>query len=229
MSRFAPPPRRLAQSSSWVFDLDNTLYPASCLLFRAIERRMTQFVAETLGTDLDSAFKVQKQYFKDHGATMRGLMINHGVDPVRFLDYVHDVDLSPIPPSPQLDRALGRLPGRKLIFTNASVRHSERILGHLGIAHHFEAIFDIVASDYIPKPEPAVYATFVERYGVEPASSIMVEDIAVNLRPAAAMGMATLWVKTDTKWGQYKSDEPHVHHATEDLPGWLDELTSNVK
>lgn len=228
MNRSVVPPRRLAQATSWVFDLDNTLYPASCLLFKAIERRMTQFVAQILDTDLDAALKVQKQYFKAHGATMRGLMIHHGVDPTVFLDYVHDVDLSPIPKSPQLNNALGRLPGRKIVFTNASVRHSERILNHLDIAHHFEAIFDIVASDYVPKPEPTVYASFVERYGIEPTTSVMVEDIAVNLKPAAAMGMATLWIKTDTKWGQYGSDEPHVQHVTEDLPGWLDALTSDV-
>lgn len=208
-----------------MFDLDNTLYPAACRLFLVIERRMTQFVAELLETDLDSALKVQKRYFLDHGATMRGLMIHHGVEPERFLAYVHDVDLTPIPPDPVLDAALTRLPGRKVIFTNASVHHAERVLNRLGVTEHFEAIFDIAAADYVPKPEPAVYDSFVRRLGIDPASSVMVEDMALNLKPAAAMGMATVWVKTDTRWGRIGSDEPHVHHVVENLSAWLAALT----
>src|SRR5215831_6259828 len=138
----------------WLFDLDNTLNPARCNLFAQIDVRIGRYIAECLKVDLEEARRMQKQYWRDHGTSMRGMMTLHGVDPRHYLDYVHDIDYSPIPPSPELDAALARLAGRKIIFTAGDVPHAERVMERLGVAHHFEAIFDIVAGDCWRKGVP---------------------------------------------------------------------------
>jgi putative hydrolase of the HAD superfamily len=143
----------------WVFDLDNTLYPASSRLFDLISLRMTAFIAEYFDIAPDAARARQKEFYMRYGTTMRGLMVEHGVDPAPFLDYVHQIDLGVIPADPALSDRLARLPGRKLIFTNASRIHAERVMERIGIAHHFETIFDIASADYVPKPSLAGYET----------------------------------------------------------------------
>ncbi len=216
---------RLAAADVWIFDLDNTLYSASSNLFPAIERRMAGFIAGRLGVTLEEARRRQKRFFHEHGTTLRGLMLEHDVDPLAFLEYVHAIDLSVITPDPALDRALGRLPGRKLVFTNASRRHAEGVMARLGIARHFEAIHDIVAAGFLPKPDPRPYAGLVSRYDVNPARACMVEDMAGNLAPAAALGMTTVWLRTDSAWGQPAAgDTAHIHHIIDDLPAWLGAL-----
>jgi putative hydrolase of the HAD superfamily len=215
----------LRGADAWIFDLDNTLYPARCNLFAQIDRRMGEYIARLLGTDFDSAKQLQKQYFRKHGTTMRGLMTEHGIEPGDFLDYVHDIDVSVVTPSADLERALGRLPGRKLVFTNGSVPHAERVLARLGIAHHFEAVFDIVASAYRPKPAPEPYRELCDRYAIEPGRSVMVEDIARNLVPAHAMGMTTVWVPGIDVWSTEHDGLDHVHHVVDDLVIWLDQVS----
>jgi len=155
-------------------------------------------------------------------------MHHHGVEPDAFLDFVHDIDLSEVPDDPILDAHLSRLPGRKLIFTNGSTDHAERITRHLGVDHHFDDIFDIVASDFIPKPDPTVYVSLIKKFGVEPASSVMVEDMARNLRPAAELGMSTVWVRPDTTWGIEGSDEDYVHHIADNLTNWLGGVVEHI-
>ncbi len=215
--------RRLADAEVWLFDLDNTLYPASCNLFDQIHARMARFIVEQLGVDHDEAMRMRRRYFLEHGTTLSGLMANHGTDPDRFLKYVHDIDVTPVQPSPALDSALGRLAGRKLIFTNADTGHAENVLARLGIAHHFDAIFDIAAADYVPKPDRGPYERIVRDYDVVPGGAVMLDDMAANLAPAAAMGMTTVWVRTHYNWSGDGEQEPaHVHHATDDLVVWLD-------
>jgi len=165
----------LAHVAVWVFDLDNTLYPASCDLFAQIDRRMTAFIADFLGLADDQARALRKRYYRDHGTTLRGLMDNHHLDPGRFLDYVHDIDHSPVPPNPALARALDRLDARKVVFTNASRAHAERVLRRLGVADRFEAVFDIVAADYVPKPDPAPYRRLLERHAIDPRHAAVAE------------------------------------------------------
>ncbi|HVJ50980.1 MAG TPA: pyrimidine 5'-nucleotidase [Aliidongia sp.] len=206
---------------TWIFDLDNTLYPASSDLFPQISARMGQFIGRRFDLDPEAARALQKQLFRRHGTTLRGLMVEHGVDPHEFMDYVHDIDLAALAPALALDAALAALPGRKLIHTNGSVAHAERVLAWLGLAAHFEGVFDIVAAEFVPKPEPAGYAALLRRYGIEPARAAMVEDMAVNLKPAAELGMLTLWVRTANDWAVEGSVESWVHHHTEDLAGWL--------
>jgi putative hydrolase of the HAD superfamily len=170
---------------------------------------------------MDEAKALRAQYFREHGTTMHGLMAVHRVDPHEFMAFVHDVDLSCVPANPELVAALTALSGRKLVYTNGSVPHSENLLKHLGISHYFDDIFDIVASDFAPKPSMAPFRAFVDRYGVKPAGALMVEDMAKNLVPAAALGMTTAWVKTGVDWAAIASDADHINYVVEDLAGFL--------
>lgn len=222
-------PRRLglAHVHSWVFDLDNTLYPASSSLFPQIDIRMRQFIAARLGLPLDEAFALQKRYYRDYGTTLRGLMLVHGLEPEDFLDYVHDIDHTVLNAAPRLDAALARLPGRRLIFTNGSERHAVSVMERLGIASRFDGIFDIKAADFIPKPQPECYLAMLKRFGIDAGGSAMVEDIHRNLKPAADIGMTTIWVRQDNhpdfQVVQHDEDDlSHVHHITDDLVGWLE-------
>ena len=214
------------RTKAWIFDLDNTLYPAHCNLFAQIDRRIGEFVAAALDLDHGEARVLQKKYFREHGTTLSGLMRHHSIKPAEYLEYVHDIDMSVVPESPALDDALSRLNGRKLIYTNGSTRHAENVLRKLGVTHHFEAIYDIVAADYRPKPDAAPYADLVRRHDIDPAQSVMIEDIARNLAPAAALGMATVWLRTHHDWSHDGSEGDHVHHVTDDLVAWLAALPS---
>jgi putative hydrolase of the HAD superfamily len=216
----------LGEIETWIFDLDNTLYPASCRLFDQIHQRMGEYIAALLAVDLDEAKRLQKAYFREHGTTLCGLMVVHGVKPHDFLDHVHRIDLSGIPVDAALGDALAALPGRKLIFTNGTVRHAENVLGHLGIAGHFSDIFDIEACNWVPKPDPAGYAELVRRFGVVPTRTAMVEDMAKNLAPAAALGMTTVWLRGTLDWAAEGSEGEHVHHAVEALAPWLAEVAA---
>ncbi|MFO7481124.1 pyrimidine 5'-nucleotidase [Oceanibaculum nanhaiense] len=214
-------PAPLSEIEHWVFDLDNTLYPASCDLFSQIDWRMTAFIAESLSLPPDEARPLQKALFRRHGTTLRGLMVEHGLEPSAFLDFVHDIDYAPVLACDRLKAAMAALPGEKLIFTNGTVRHAERVLERLGL-DGFSGIFDIVAADYMPKPDPAPYASFVKRHAIDPRRAVMVEDIARNLVPAAALGMTTVWVTGSPEWAKAGSEGDHIHHATDDLAGWLE-------
>jgi putative hydrolase of the HAD superfamily len=152
---------------------------------------------------------------------MRGLMDLHGMDPAPFLAHVHDIDVTVLDAAPALGEALAALPGRKLVFTNASTAHAERVLRRLGIDHHFHDVFDIVAADFRPKPEPEIYRKLVDRHVIEPRRTVMVEDMARNLTPAAALGMTTVWVRTGSDWGAFGAEAAHIHHVVDDLATWL--------
>ena len=212
----------LRAAEAWVFDLDNTLYPTTMNLFGQIDVRMRDYIAAFLGVDADQAYRLQKEYFRDYGTSLRGLMHRHGMDPGPFLDHVHDIDVNVLTACPALEAALARLPGRKLVFTNASVRHAERVMDRLGISHHFDAVFDIIEAQYIPKPEPEIYPILIQRHGLDATRTVMVEDIARNLAPAAALGMTTAWLRNDSDHGSFGVDEGYVHHVVDDLVSWLE-------
>jgi len=218
---------KLLAAETWIFDLDNTLYPASCNLFAQVDRKMGDFISSMLNIPYEDARALQKSYFREHGTTLRGLMQVHEIDPADFLDYVHDIDYSPVTYDEALGEALSRLPGRKLIFTNGTVAHADSVLGQLGAADHFDLIYDIVASDYIPKPNPAPYDKMIAEHDIDPTTSVMVEDIAKNLMHPAAIGMQTVWVRTDTDWAK-DDDDPadYIHHETDDLSAWLSDLVA---
>jgi putative hydrolase of the HAD superfamily len=211
----------LGAVETWVFDLDNTLYPASSGLFPRVQERMNDYVCRLLSVSLDEAKVLRAQHFREHGTTMHGLMAVHRIDPHEFMAFVHDVDLSCVPANPALVAALEGLAGRKLIYTNGSVPHAENLLKHLGISHYFDDIFDIVASDFAPKPAMAPFRVFVDRFGVKPTSALMIEDMAKNLAPAAELGMTTAWVKTNVDWAAIASEADHINYVVDDLAGFL--------
>ncbi len=211
----------LGAVETWVFDLDNTLYPASSRLFEQVQARMNEYICTRLAVTLDEAAALRRKYFQEHGTTMQGLMAVNRVDPHEFMAFVHDVDLSVVPANPDLVAALRSLSGRKLVYTNGSARHAENLLEHLGISHFFEDIFDIVASEFAPKPAMAPFRAFVGRYGVEPTRALMIEDMAKNLAPAAELGMTTAWVRTGVDWATAAPDADHIHYVVEDLAGFL--------
>jgi putative hydrolase of the HAD superfamily len=214
-------PSKLGEVADWVFDLDNTLYPAHCRLFDQVDRRIGLFIQDRLGLDSVAARLLQKQYFRQHGTTLSGLMTHHAVEPELFLEFVHDIDLAPVEPSLALDRALGRLPGRKFIFTNGSNAHAARVMDRLGVARHFDGVFDIADAGYVPKPALATYERLIRRHAIEPTRAVMIEDLPRNLRPAAELGMTTLLVLTGEEWAEADRAGDHIHHVTDDLVGWL--------
>lgn len=211
----------LRHIDTWVFDLDNTLYPAKSDLFKQVSDRMRFFICDLLKVDEDEAHRLQKGYFLSHGTTLKGLIDNHGINPQDFLDYVHEIDLSPIPPNPELPDLLSRLPGRRLIFTNGSVAHALNIMRYLKIDHCFEDIFDIVHSDFMPKKHVEPYHMFLKRHEVDPARAAMFEDMARNLTPAHEVGMTTVWIPGISEWSFDQSEGSHIHHVTEDLNHFL--------
>jgi putative hydrolase of the HAD superfamily len=211
--------------SCWIFDLDNTLYPAASNLFARVSRRMTAFIQAEFALAEEGARALQKKLFLEYGTTMRGLMVEHGTDPERFLHYVHDIDVSDMAPDPRLAALIDLLPGRRVIFTNGSVPHADRITRQLGIDGLFEGTFDIVAGNFIPKPDPQPYRDMIARFGLDPTSSVMIEDMAKNLKPAAEMGMTTVWLRHDMEWSSDGADDGHVHHEITDLTAWLEQIT----
>jgi putative hydrolase of the HAD superfamily len=221
-------PNTLRSTECWVFDLDNTLYPASNGLMAEVSSRMTEFVAGVLGVPSGEALIEQKQLFRKHGTTLRGLMEKHGVDPWSFMDFVHQVDYGQVDPSPRLAEALTALPGRKIIFTNASVAHAEQVLERLGIAAHFDGVFDVAAASWQPKPHPTAYQILIEQHQINPGRAVMVEDIAPNLEPAATIGMTTVWIDHQDAqapaWTRPEDASDYVHHTINHLIPWLESL-----
>lgn len=227
--RFAPMPRdamtaALAHIDCWIFDLDNTLYSPSARLFDLIDARMGAFIMRLLNVDAVAARAVQKQYFHDHGTTMAGLMRHHDVDPEDFLVDVHAIALDRIAPDARLQAGLARLPGRRLVFTNADADYAARVLEARGIADLFDGICDIRATRYTPKPDPAAYAAMVDHLGVDPAKSLFVEDMARNLTPAKALGMTTVWLDNGSESGHRDHLPDHVDFHVNDITDWLETL-----
>jgi putative hydrolase of the HAD superfamily len=208
--------------NTWIFDLDNTLYSASLGVFDQIDARMKDFVARELDLSPDDAFKLQKKYFHAHGTTLRGLMLNHGTDPDAFLDFVHDIDHDVLDADHRLEKAIAALPGRKLVFTNGTAYHARRVIERLGVTRHIEAIFDIRSAGYIPKPSAEPYEKLLREHDVAPARAAMFEDSSANLKPAAALGMTTVWVRHAVDVHHNEGDHGHCAHVTHDLTAWLE-------
>lgn len=224
-----------ASVDGWIFDLDNTLYPRHANLFLQVDERIHDFVGRLLKLGPSESREVQKDYYRRYGTTLRGLMEEHGIAPDEFLEFVHDIDHSPVLPDPRLASALQRLPGRKFIFTNGSRAHAEKVAARLGITDHFEDIFDIVRSKLLPKPNRETYDAFVAETGIDPLRAAMFEDLSRNLAVPAALGMRTvLVVPGGTRevfhedWEAEGRDEPHVQFVTDDLGAFLDQVLDAV-
>ena len=213
----------LAHVRTWIFDLDNTLYPASANLFARIDARMTTFIAELLGVDAVEARRVQKAYFLGHGTTLAGLMADHEVDPHVFLSYVHDIEMDVLEQDFPLAAALARLPGRKLVFTNGDAPYALKVLDRLGLGGSFEGVHDIHAMDLRPKPQPSAYAGLCAAFGIDPTTALFVEDMARNLKPAKAIGMTTVWVDNGSEQ-DHDADRSFIDYRVPALTPWLEHI-----
>ncbi len=227
---------RFSHVRTWVFDLDNTLYPASSDLWPKIDARITMFLAHLFGLDGLSARALQKYYYKRYGTTLNGLMEEHSISSDDFLHFVHDIDRSSLAPNHNLARSIAALPGRKLILTNGSHNHALETARALGIDHMFEDIFDIVAAGLTPKPAPQTYETFFDKHGVDPASAAMFEDISHNLVVPHARGMITTLIVPEQggvdhrdPWDIAGADAAHIDFVTTDLDLFLDQIIPNVE
>ncbi len=218
----------LAHIRNWIFDLDNTLYPVSANLFAMIDARIGDYVRELLGCSAEEAHRIQKGYFHAHGTTLSGLMAEHGTDPHHYLDFVHDVDMSVLAVNEALVEALARLPGRKLVFTNGDAPYASKVLDRLGLGETFEAIHDIHATSYVPKPDPSAYRGLCAAYGLDPGASLFVEDMARNLKPAKAIGMTTVWIDNGSEQTA-DEDRSFIDYRVTDLAGWLHEILEDKK
>ncbi len=207
----------LRHIDTWLFDLDNTLYPAESGFMAEIVVRMTDFVEKVTGLPRDDAFKLQKTYLAEHGLTLKGMMLNHGVEPAEFHAIFHDMSLEALARDATLLAALERLPGRRLIFTNADEVHAERVLAHLGLAHLFDDVFHIGSAGYEPKPSPEAFTRIGATHGIDPAVTAFFEDAERNLAPAAELGMTTVLVGAHAA----ASTATFVHHRTETLAPFL--------
>jgi len=219
--------REFEQVNTWIFDLDNTLYPPTNALFSQIDAKMGEFISKKLNISPKQAKKLQKHYYHTYGTTLRGLMTEHAMDPHAFLDHVHDIDHSVISPDASLARCLDALPGRKFVFTNGSRRHAQDVSDRLGISHVFEDMFDIVAAEFAPKPDPRPYELFLTATGAKPASSAMFEDLARNLEVPHDLGMRTILVtggddrSARANWENDGAGAVHIHHRTDNLSAFL--------
>jgi putative hydrolase of the HAD superfamily len=228
-----PSPRSLSHVRDWVFDLDNTLYPRECNLFAQIDLLISDYMVGVTNLPYDAARRLQKDYYRDYGTTLNGLMQLHDVDPDHYLSTVHAIDYTPVAPHEALIAAIRSLPGRKFILTNGDVGHARSVLGRLGnAADLFEDIFDIRAMSYRPKPLPEAYESFFATHGIDTQKAAMFDDLEKNLLVPHETGMVTVQVVASDDfahdqvdpWELERTGGAHVHHVTADLAGFLSKL-----
>ena len=227
------PKRDFGHVDTWVFDLDNTLYPREINLWQQVDTRIRDYVAQFLKVPTEEAFRIQKDYYQRYGTTMRGMMTEHGVSANDYLAYVHAIDHSALQPNPALGAAIEALPGRKLILTNGTVDHAHAILRRLEIHHHFEDVFDIIAAELEPKPSARTYQRFFDRHGITPTKAAMFEDLARNLEVPHREGMITVFVVPKTThavgrqdWEFEGREASYVDYTTDDLTGFLKRIVA---
>lgn len=214
---------------TWIFDLDNTLYPHEADLFALIDARIGEYVGGLLGVDPQAARRIQKDYFREHGATLAGLMADHAVDPHDYLAFVHDIPMDALAPDPRVVDCIARLPGRRIVFTNGDARYAARVLDALGLTGLFEAIYDIHRLDYRPKPHAPGYAAMCEALAIAPQEALFVEDMARNLAPAKALGMTTVWVNNGSELGDADWQAHLIDYEVRDLGDWLEMILEEEK
>jgi len=195
----------------------------SANLFALIDARIGEYVRTLLACSPEEAHRIQKGYFHAHGTTLAGLMAEHGVDPHHYLDFVHDIDMTLLERNEALVEALARPPGRKLVFTNGDAPYAGRVLDRLGLGASFEAIHDVHATAYRPKPDPLAYQGLCEAYGLDPTQSLFVEDMARNLKPAKAIGMTTVWIDNGSEQTP-DADRGFIDYTVSDLGRWLHDI-----
>jgi putative hydrolase of the HAD superfamily len=211
-----------AQSiQNWVFDLDNTLYPASFGIIEQAREKVVVYMSDFLNITKEESIDLYRELHKDYGSIMRGLMIKHNLQPKDLFETMRNLDFSRVVPNVHLSQALSKLPGRKLIFTNAPQAHAEEMLSKLGIIEHFDDIYDICTANYIPKPLVETYDNFLQTYNIDPRSSIMFEDVSMNLKPASDLGMTTVLVRNNPESFLPDCKKDYIDHIADDIAEWL--------
>ena len=208
----------------WIFDLDNTLYSGKTRVFEQVDKKMSKYISEKLNITVEEARKIQKNYFHEYNTTLNGMIKNHKIDANEFLEFVHDIDIDFLKKDEKLAEEMKKLEGKKIIFTNGSKKHAINVTRRIGIEQYFDGIFDIVDSDFIPKPSIEPYKKLVEKHKIDPKLSVLVEDIARNLKPAYEMGMKTVWIENDEPWAKEFSDSNFVNYKTNNLSEFLKKI-----
>jgi len=216
--------KELTKIKYWLFDLDNTLYAGTTKVFDQVDKKMSKFISEKLNVSIEEAKKIQKDYFHEYNTTLNGMIKNHEIDANEFLEFVHDVNLDFLKKDKFLENEIMKLNGKKIIFTNGSRAHAENVTKRIGIDKLFDGIFDIVDSDFIPKPSKESYEKIIENYKIEPQYCIFFEDIARNLKPAHELGMKTVWIKNNEPWAAKFSDSTFINYKTDNLAKFLKEI-----
>ena len=217
----------LSKIKFWLFDLDNTLYSGDTKVFDQVDKKMSKFISEKLNVDLEEAKKIQKNYFHEYNTTLNGMIKNHDIDANEFLEFVHDVDLEFLKKNEPLKIEIEKLKGKKIIFTNGSKAHASNVTSRIGIEQLFDGVFDIVDSDFYPKPSLEPYKKIIENYKIVPEYCIFFEDIARNLKPAYELGMKTVWIENNEPWAAKYSDEEFVNYKTGSLTNFLKEINEH--
>jgi len=217
----------LSKIKFWLFDLDNTLYSGDTKVFDQVDKKMSKFISEKLNVDLEEAKKIQKNYFHEYNTTLNGMIKNHDIDANEFLEFVHDVDLEFLKKNEPLKIEIEKLKGKKIIFTNGSKAHASNVTSRIGIEQLFDGVFDIVDSDFYPKPSIEPYKKIIENYKIVPEYCIFFEDIARNLKPAYELGMKTVWIENNEPWAAKYSDEEFVNYKTGSLTNFLKEINEH--
>ena len=217
----------LSKIKFWLFDLDNTLYSGDTKVFDQVDKKMSKFISEKLNVSLEEAKKIQKNYFHEYNTTLNGMIKNHDIDANEFLEFVHDVDLEFLKKNEPLKIEIEKLKGKKIIFTNGSKAHASNVTSRIGIEQLFDGVFDIVDSDFYPKPSLEPYKKIIENYKIVPEYCIFFEDIARNLKPAYELGMKTVWIENNEPWAAKFSNEEFVNYKTVSLTKFLKEINDN--
>ena len=216
--------KNLQKIKYWIFDLDNTLYSGKTKVFEQVDKKMSKYISEKLNVNIVEAKEIQKNYFYEYNTTLNGMINNHKIDANEFLEFVHDVDIDFLKKDSLLNEELMKLDGKKIIFTNSSRKHAMNIIRKIGIDQHFDDIFDIVDSEFVPKPDIVSYKKLVEKHKIDPKLCVFIEDIARNLKPAYEMGMKTIWIENDEPWARKFSDSDFVNYKTNNLPEFLKQI-----
>ena len=208
----------------WIFDLDNTLYSAKTRVFEQVDKKMSEYISKKLNVSTAEAKEIQKNYFHEYNTTLNGMIKNHKIDADEFLEFVHNIDIDFLKKDLILGEELKKLDGKKIIFTNASRKHALNVTKRIGIDHYFDDIFDIIDSEFVPKPAIQSYKKLVEKHKIDPKLCGFVEDIARNLKPAYEMGMKTVWIENDEPWAKKFSDGDFIDFKTNNLSEFLKQI-----
>ncbi|MBO6491141.1 MAG: pyrimidine 5'-nucleotidase [Pelagibacteraceae bacterium] len=216
--------KKLQAIKCWIFDLDNTLYSGKTRVFEQVDKKMSKYISEKLNVNIVEAKEIQKNYFYEYNTTLNGMINNHKIDANEFLEFVHDVNIDFLKKDSLLNEELMKLDGKKIIFTNSSRKHAMNVIRKIGIDQHFDDIFDIVDSEFVPKPDIVSYKKLVEKHKIDPKLCVFIEDIARNLKPAYEMGMKTIWIENDEPWARKFSDSDFINYKTNNLPEFLKQI-----